>query len=73
MSVPELDLSKVPALAPPAGVVSNFINPPTRGPLLVDLCAAALGFMYLFVGARLYSKFRIYRKVTWDDCKQAQS
>ena len=69
MSTPGFDLSKLPAVPPPAGVVPNFTNPYTRGPLFVGLCAVALGFMYLFVAARFYSKLSIHRRVTWDDGK----
>jgi hypothetical protein len=61
------DLSKLPALAPPAGVIPNFVNPYSRGPLFVALSAVAIAFMYLFVTARFYGKLLIHRTATWDD------
>jgi hypothetical protein len=61
------DLSEIPALAPPAGVMPNFVDPYSRGPLFVALSAVAIAFMYLFITARFYSKLLIYCKATWDD------
>lgn len=75
MSLPlgiPFDLSKLPGLQPPPGVLPNFKNPYTRGPLLLGLSAVAIGVMYIFVAARFYTKIRIQRKVTWDDCKYAR-
>lgn len=62
----------IPALEPPLGVVPNFIDPYTRGPLLLALSAVALGFMYLFVAARFYCKIFVQHKVTWDDCESTE-
>lgn len=72
MSVPpgsSYDLSQVPGLAPPPGVIPNFVNPHTRGPLLIALTAVAVGIMYVFVITRLYCKFYVQRKLSWDDCE----
>lgn len=62
-------LSKIPAAKPPPGVVPNFDHPYTRGPLFIALSAIAIGFMYLFMITRFYSKFCTRRALTWDDCK----
>jgi hypothetical protein len=64
-----MDPSQIPALQPPPGVVPNFIDPYTRGPMLLALSAVAIGIMYLFVIARFYCKFSLKHKVTWDDCE----
>ncbi len=72
MSVPpgsSYDLSQVPGLAPPPGVIPNFVDPYTRGPLLLALTTVAMGIMYVFVTARLYCKFYVQRKLSWDDCE----
>jgi hypothetical protein len=72
MSLPPnagIDLSQIPALQPPPGVVPNFIDPYTRGPMLIALSAVAIGIMYLFVVARFYCKLTLRHTVTWDDCE----
>jgi hypothetical protein len=72
MSLPPnagIDLSQIPALQPPPGVVPNFIDPYTRGPMFIALSAVAIGIMYLFVVARFYCKFSLRHAVTWDDCE----
>jgi hypothetical protein len=48
-------------------VVPNFEDPYTRGPLFIALSGVAVGFMYLFLIVRFYSKFCTRRKLTWDD------
>ena len=63
------DPSRIPALEPPPGVIPNFIDPYTRGPMLLALSAVAIGIMYLFVIARFYYKIYIQRKPSWDDRK----
>lgn len=68
-NIPYEILSKIPAMKPPHGVVSNFDDPYTRGPLFIALSGFAIGFMYLFLFVRFYSKFCTRRKLTWDDCE----
>lgn len=51
------------------GVIPNYIDPYTRGPLLLALSAVAIAIMYLFVVVRFYSKLHILHKLTWDDCE----
>lgn len=63
------DPSQIPAPEPPAGVVSVFIDPQIRGPMLLALSAVAVGVMYLFMIARFYSKIYVQKKVSWDDCE----
>lgn len=66
-SVMSQDLSQLPALKPPDGVIPNLIDPYTRGPMILALSAVAIGFMYFFVAVRFYSKFYIKHTWTWDD------
>lgn len=61
------DPSQIPALQPPPGVVPNFTDPYTRGPMLLALSAVAIGIMYVFVLARFYCRFSLQHKLTWDD------
>ena len=67
------DAYQIPALEPPPGVVPNFIDPYTRGPMLLALSAVAIGIMYLFVIFRFYVKFYVQRKLTWDDCESTEN
>jgi hypothetical protein len=69
--IPYEFLSQIPASRPPPGVVPNFEDPYTRGPLFIALSGVAVGFMYLFLIVRFYSKFCTRRKLTWDDCEWA--
>ncbi len=72
MSLPQgtpYDPSQIPALQPPPGVIPNFNDPYTRGPVLIALSAVAIAIMYLFVIIRLYCKVWVHRKVSWDDRK----
>ncbi|MCJ1254826.1 hypothetical protein MMC24_002642 [Lignoscripta atroalba] len=64
---PSAGLAGLPAQAPPPGVVPNFIDPYSRGPMLVIVSSILIGLMVLFVAARLYTKLRINRKLKWDD------
>ena len=59
--------SAVPALTPPAGVTSNFIDPPTntKGPLIVSTVLFIL--TTAFILNRVYVKLCITKKVKWDD------
>ena len=59
--------SSVPALAPPAGVTSNFIDPPTctKGPLIVSTVLFIL--TTAFILNRVYVKLCITKKFKWDD------
>jgi hypothetical protein len=57
-----------PLLPPPAGVQSNYVNPPSRAPLIVWSNAVGLSMMLLCVIMRLYVRSRLMRSVWWDDC-----
>lgn len=58
------DLSQLPALQPPPGVVPDFTHPHTRGPLFLAPSAVAMGIMYSFVIVRFYTKLFLKRKPT---------
>ncbi|KAL8711936.1 MAG: hypothetical protein Q9220_003632 [cf. Caloplaca sp. 1 TL-2023] len=66
-----MDPYQIPGLAPLPGVIPDFDDPYTRGPMLLALTAVAIGIMFLFVLARFYCKIWIHRKLTWDDLEKA--
>ena len=61
--------ANIPALAPPAGVLSNFNNPVSLAPSLVAVNAIFLSLMVIAVTIRIYSRRFIVHALGWDDCK----
>ena len=59
----------IPALTPPPGVASNFIDRQSRGSDLIITSAICLTLMSLLVMIRFYTKIYIKHKLGWDDCK----
>lgn len=72
-NLPGADLSKLPALLPPKGVESNFVNPYSIGPKSTSLIAIFLALMGLCVSIRFYTKIFIKHAWGWDDCGSASS
>ena len=68
-SPPGVDLSQIPALNPPPGVVPNFVDPFSRGPGIITAIGVITAIMLLFVMARMYAKAFYVRSFTADDCK----
>ena len=62
-------LDDYPLQPPPSGQTSNFIDPESRGPVIVAVCCAVVSLMWLILLLRLFSKAWIIRKVGWDDGK----
>lgn len=62
-----MDLSNVPALAPPPGVVPNFVNPESLAPLCRIVIALTLPLMVVFLALRMYVRLRISRAMGADD------
>lgn len=65
------DLSNIPALSPPAGIMSNFIDPANRANITIIPCAGIVAVMILFVFLRMYTKIYITGSTGWDDCESA--
>lgn len=57
-----------PALAPPAGVVSNFDNPPNNNGLAQGVIATCITVATLCLVARVYTKLFCVRKFKLEDC-----
>ena len=66
--IPKRDFQH-PALTAPTGVTSNFVNPESRGSILIVASTICLTFMMLFVVMRLYTKICIKHSLGWDDCE----
>lgn len=71
--LPGIGLSKSPALLPPKGVESNFVNPYSIGPVLTRLSAIFLALMSLCVLIRFYTKIFIKHSWGWDDCESVSA
>lgn len=66
------DLSAVqnfPAATPPPGIIPNFDDPESRGPVFTIAGAVLLGFMLVFSAIRAYAKICIIKRIHWDDCE----
>ncbi|KAJ6031691.1 hypothetical protein N7540_002423 [Penicillium herquei] len=57
-----MDLSG-PALAPPAGVTSNFDNPPNNNPLAIGVFATCASVATICIFMKAYASLWIARKV----------
>ena len=59
----------LPALLPPPGITSNFVDPTSRGKDLVITSALCIPLMVVCVAVRFYTKLRIKHVWGWDDCE----
>jgi hypothetical protein len=59
----------VGASPPPPGVTPNFVNPESNGYQIIITGIVLLVLMLPFLGARLYAKYSLLRKIHYDDCK----
>lgn len=66
---PSLDYSKIPSVAPPAGVTPNFIDPVTNASVAKIVISILLPVTLIFVTLRTYCNFRLDRKRAYSDCK----
>ena len=68
-AVSESELN-LPALRPPPGVTSNFINPAQdRATQYNAICFFTLALACLFLFARLYTRIVLQKRPGWDDCE----
>jgi len=66
---PGVDLSQIPSLRPPPGVIPNFKHPPSLADALIAVDVVFLALMLVAVGVRVYTKGFILRSLGWDDCE----
>ena len=64
---PEMSLDMVPSMAPPPGVIPNFINPVTLANPILAVCITTSVLAVLLLCMRLYSTTRITRSASYDD------
>ena len=69
--LPPSILDTLPALSPPVGVESNFVNPEDRSYILVSVTTVLFCLMVCLFANRVYTKLLIIRKLGWDDRKCA--
>lgn len=62
-----MDLTQIPALAPPDGVSSNFVNPVSQAKAIKITTTTCLVFMSLSFIMRMYSRLWIKRTFRADD------
>ena len=62
-------LASTPAGVPPPGIKPNFTNPHGNGAALISVASVLLVLMLVFVSARVYTKIKIIRKWSPDDCE----
>ena len=58
----------LPALIPPPGVTSDFVNPETRASALVITSTICITLVVLCVAVRFYTKIHIKHAWGLDDC-----
>jgi hypothetical protein len=56
-----------PALAPPPGVVPNFVDPPNNNPLCFAVSILSITLATVMVLVRLYSKIFCTKQLRWED------
>ena len=62
-------LANLPAAPPPPGIIPNFVDPPTRVPVIVALEAVFITLMLLTVAMRIYVRLRVTKVWGFEDCK----
>ncbi|KAI9642392.1 hypothetical protein NHQ30_009196 [Ciborinia camelliae] len=63
--LPQSVLAKIPALLPPPGETSNFVNPEDIGGVLVGISIFGLTILVICVSIRLWVIFRLLRPIKW--------
>ncbi len=61
------DLSKLPALKPPPGVIPDFQHANGIGTTIIAVNAVFIALMVVCLAARIYVKTAIVRNFWWDD------
>ncbi|OJJ64192.1 hypothetical protein ASPSYDRAFT_84214 [Aspergillus sydowii CBS 593.65] len=63
----ELPLDQQPAMPPPPGFETDFVDPPSRQPAIIAMSAVFVSLMLLAVSVRAYTRTRILKSWGWDD------
>lgn len=67
------DPSNTPALAPPPGVTSNFVNPESLLTYVIVTIALCLTLTTVTIGLRIFTKVHIAKAMHWDDCESQRA
>ena len=67
--IPPALLQTLPTKAPPPGILSNFVNPPTLVPAVLGVGTAFLILALICFSLRAWTKLAINKRCSWDDCK----
>ena len=59
----------IPAAEPPLGVIPNYDHPESRRGLGLAACSTTLVLAFIFCTLRLYTRLKILRALSYDDCK----
>lgn len=59
----------IPARLPPPGMTSNLIDPASTGYQQTICNIICVTFVTIFVGMRTYTRIKLVKCVSWDDCK----
>lgn len=60
-------LQMTPAVQPPPGSQSNFVNPDDIGVIYIVVGSIGMAFAMVFVSLRFYAKVWVLRSIGWDD------
>ena len=63
------DLWRIPALPPPPGKESNFLDPLDHGLIFIVVGPISMALLVIFVLLRLFAKVWVLRSFGWDDCR----
>lgn len=69
VGIPPEELPVIPALAPPNGTTSNFVNPENRADAYIAVAGVFIGPAAVSVMLRLYVRIAIQKTPWWDDCR----
>ncbi|KAI9640835.1 hypothetical protein NHQ30_010676 [Ciborinia camelliae] len=61
------EMAMTPAGIPPPGVIPNFIDAPSRAPLMYIVGSCMVAIMLILASLRFYTKLVVVKKTTWDD------
>ncbi|KAI1211921.1 uncharacterized protein F4807DRAFT_458126 [Annulohypoxylon truncatum] len=61
------DYTQIPAVPPPAGQTSNFVDPPSQEATMIAVSTVMMALTLAFVSLRLYTSFRVTRKPGLED------
>ena len=66
---PSAVLASIPGLAPPPGVVPNFVDPYSLESIQIASTVLCLTLALLSTLLRMYAKLFIIKAYGWEDCK----